>query len=291
MTSRMTVIVALATIGCFVFLSVTATAQTPLTAQLLRDGVYWVSGGSGANTGFLVTANEVTVIDAKMTEETAKEVLAEIGKVTSNPVSRIILTHSDGDHVNGLAGYPEGLPIIAHASTSKDMGAALQGQSGNALSEYLPTELLTADRRLNIDGLRVNLLNFGPAHTSGDLIVHLPEQRIAFVGDLVFLGRDPLIHAQKGGTSLGLVETLREMLALDADTYISGHNDPLTKDDIRGLLTSLEERQAKVQAMIEKGNSLEEVKIAFGVTESPQPGGQSRPGLIDIIYRDMAEQE
>ena len=49
--------------------------------------------------------------------------------------------------------------------------------------------------------------------------------------------------------------------------------------------------EAKVKAMIDGGSSLDEVRSAFGVTESPQPGRQRRPGLIDIIYRDMASQE
>ncbi len=305
MVSRITAIVWLLTLACLGSLAVLATAQTrttrapkprapqPLKVQQLRDGVYWVKGGSGANTGFIVGGDEVIVIDAKMTEASAKAMLAEIKKITPLPVKHIILTHSDGDHVNGLAGFPEGLTIIAHANTKKDMENAFQAPRMRPLLAYLPTETLTGDRQMTIGGVRLNFHYFGPAHTNGDLVIHLPEQRIAFVGDLVFLDRDPLIHRHKNGTSLGLVRTLKGILTLDADTFIAGHTDPLSKADIRGVLASLEEKQARVKAMIEEGKSLDEIKSAFGVASAPARAGQRqrRPGLIEIIYQDLVKQK
>jgi cyclase len=83
----------------------------PLSVKLLKDGIYWVEGGAGANTGFRIGRKEVVVIDAKMTADSAREMLAQIGKLTPNPVTTVILTHSDLDHVNGLAGFPKGLTI------------------------------------------------------------------------------------------------------------------------------------------------------------------------------------
>jgi cyclase len=260
-----------------------------LSAQPLRGGVYWVKGGSGANTGFIIGKNGVIVIDAKMTEESARAMLAEIRKLTPNPLKYVVLTHSDGDHVNGLSAFPQGLTILAHENTKKDMEEAFKDPKLSALLPYLPTETLAGDRSLNIDGLRVNLLYFGPAHTSGDLVVYLPDQRIAFVGDLVFIGRDPLIHRQKGGTSFGLIQTLKKILALDADTFISGHNDPLTKADIQGSLTSIEEKQAKVKALIQQGKSLDEVKSAFGLTEPPGQAAPRWPSLVEILYLDLTQ--
>ena len=263
----------------------------PLSVEPLRGGVYWVKGGSGANTGFIIGQKEVIVIDAKMTEESAQAMLAEIKKLTPNPVKYIVLTHSDGDHVNGLAGFPQGLTIAAHTNTRKDMEEAFQDPKMSALLPYLPNETFTSDRPLNIDGVRMNLLHFGPAHTSGDLVVYLPDQRIAFVGDLVFIGRDPLIHRQKGGTSFGLVQTLQKILALDADIFISGHSDPLTKADIQGLLASIEEKQAKVKVLIQQGKSLEEIKSALGIAEAPAPGGRRWPSLVETIYLDLTEKK
>jgi glyoxylase-like metal-dependent hydrolase (beta-lactamase superfamily II) len=303
MTNRIALLAAFVTLGCLGALgaAVAAPAETaatpkpqqpqsvPLSVELLRGGVYRVKGGSGANAGFIIGKKEVIVIDAKMTTESAQAMLAEVKKLTANPVRYVVLTHSDGDHVNGLGGFLPGLTIVAHENTKRDMEEAFKDPKLRALLPYLPNETFAGDRPLNIAGVRVKLLYFGPAHTSGDLVVYLPDQKIAFIGDLAFLGRDPLIHRQKGGTSFGLVQTLKKLLALDADTFISGHNDPLTKADIQALLTAIEEKQAKVKALIEQGKSLDEVKSAFGIVETPGPGGRRWPSLVETIYLDLTE--
>ncbi|MGA2326090.1 MAG: MBL fold metallo-hydrolase [Bryobacteraceae bacterium] len=291
MTNPATLIAGFLTIASLGGFSAAQPQPAPLAAAQLKDGVYWVKGGSGANTGFIIGRKEVVVIDAKMSEESAQAVLAEIRKLTPNPVKYVVLTHSDGDHVNGLSGFPKEVTVVAHANARKDMEAAFKDPKFSALLPYLPSETLTADRSLNIDGARVILLYFGPAHTSGDVVVFLPDQKIAFIGDLAFLGRDPLIHRQKGGTSFGLVETLKKILALDADTFISGHNDPLTKADIQGLLASLEEKQAKVKALVQQGKSLDEIKAAFGVADAPGQPGHRWPSFVEVVYLDLTERQ
>jgi cyclase len=267
-------------------------AAAPLSVTPVRGGVYLVKGGSGANTGFVVGKTEVILIDSKMTEESSKAMLAEIRKITQNPVRHIILTHSDGDHVNGLNAFPRDLPIIAHTNTRIDMDAAFKDPKMSALVPYLPTETVTRGRTFNIDGVHLDLLYFGPAHTSGDLVVYLPQQKLAFVGDLLFVGRDPLIHRQKGGDSFGLVQTIHKMMALDADTFLSGHSDPLGKADIKALVTSIEEKQAKVKALVQQGKSLGEIQAALGVAAAPAgQAGPRFPGLIEIIYREITEKK
>jgi cyclase len=252
-------------------------------AQQLRKGVYLIKGGAGANTGFVVGAKEVIVIDAKMTPEGAKSMLAEIAKVTPNPVKYVVLTHSDGDHVNGLTGFPKGLTIVSSAICKKEMEEAVKDPKMSELAAYLPNRAFPASGQLNIDGARLELLYYGPAHTSGDMVVLLPEERIAFVGDLGFQGRDPLIHHQKGGTSVGVVETMKKLLALDADMFIAGHTDPLTRADIQTAMASIQASQGKVQAFIDQGKSLDEIKTAMGV-----PAGAARfPSLTEVIYLDL----
>jgi glyoxylase-like metal-dependent hydrolase (beta-lactamase superfamily II) len=255
--------------------------------QQIRGPFYLVTGGSGANAAFVVGKTGVTVIDAKMSDDSAKTTLAEIAKITPNPVRQIVLTHSDGDHVNGLSGFPKGIPILAHANSKKDMEEAFKDPKMSALAAYLPTETITGNRILDAGGVRVELLHFGPAHTSGDLVVFLPEQKLAFAGDLLFVGRDPLIHRQKGGSSIGLAQTLNKMLEMDADLFLSGHNNPLGKAEIKTLLTSIEEKQAKVRSLAQQGRSLDEIKQAMGVAAAPGGGGPRFPSLVEIIYQEI----
>jgi glyoxylase-like metal-dependent hydrolase (beta-lactamase superfamily II) len=60
------------------------------------------------------------VIDAKISAAAARQMLAEIKKVTEKPVRHVVLTHSDGDHVDGLAGFPPHLTIISHTNARRD---------------------------------------------------------------------------------------------------------------------------------------------------------------------------
>lgn len=273
--------------------------QQPLTVQKIRGNIYLVKGGSGANTGFWVGEKEVLVIDAKMTAESEKQVFEEIKKLTPNPITRIILTHSDGDHVNGLNAFAKGLKIYAHPQTGQDMEEAAKAPNMQYLHDYLPTEVCTpcAPSRQSMMFLRigdeaVHLYYFGPAHTSGDFVVYFPAERVAFIGDLAFVGRDPLIHRQKGGTSTGYIDTLQSLLALDADTFLSGHNDPLTRQDIQGLHASMTKRRDEVKTLISRGKSLDEIKKASGVQESPtQPGRQRPMSLVEVIYLDLTEKK
>ena len=262
----------------------------PVEVVPVRGNAYLIRGGSGANAGLIVAAREAIVIDAKMTEDSARAMLEAIRKVTPNPVRRVILTHSDGDHINGLGGFPKEVTVIAHPNARRDIEQAAKDPKFGFLASWIPRELVSGDRRLDVEGVQVELRHFGPAHTDGDLVVWLPAERVAYVGDLLFIGRDPLIHRHKNGTSFGLVSTLKKLLELDADSYVSGHAEPVGKAEIRKLIASLETTQEKVRVLVAQGRSLDEVKAAFGVTETTGMPGR-RPGLVEVIYLELTEKK
>ena len=259
--------------------------------------LYLVKGGSGANTAFYVGAEAVIAVDAKMTADAAKQMLAEIGKVTPLPVKFLIISHSDGDHVNGLTGFPKDLTIISSVGTKKEMEEAFQGEKFAELRTYLPNKTFESESELmfKVPGgkmVDIDLWHDVPAHTSGDTVIVFPEEKAAFIGDLAFIGRDPLIHRQKGGTVFGYLETLKKMIALEnVETYLSGHADPLTKADLKALLTTLEEKVGKVKAMIAEGKTLDEIKAAFGL--APSPAGQPArwPSFVEIVYLELTEKK
>src|SRR4051794_35089038 len=76
----------------------------PFVPHSLKPDVYWIEGGGG-NSGVIIGSNGVIVVDAKTTPAGGKELLDNIAKITPKPVTPVILTHSDGDHVNGLASF------------------------------------------------------------------------------------------------------------------------------------------------------------------------------------------
>ena len=263
-------------------------APPPMTVQEITKSLYLVKGGSGANAAFFVTKKQVIAIDAKMTAESAAGMLAEIRKVTDAPLKALILTHSDGDHVNGLAGFPKGLTILAHKNVLRDIEKAAADMPAFKESTGIGTH--TSQASIIGKGYKVLLRSFGPAHTDGDTCVLFPGLGVAFVGDLLFVGRDPLIHRNKGGNSFGYVKTLDALLALKpkVKTFLSGHADPLGRTEVQALRDSMAGTQAKVKAMIAEGRSLEDIKKAFGVEDRPAaPGGRRWLSLVETIYLEL----
>ena len=98
-------------------------APMPLIVHQLKPNVYWIEGGGG-NSGVIIGDKGVIVIDAKTTAAGGKELLEDIAKITPKPVTTVILTHSDGDHVNGLASFPAGVTVIAHENNKKEQDVA-----------------------------------------------------------------------------------------------------------------------------------------------------------------------
>jgi cyclase len=277
-------------------LATAAAAQqqpAPLKVANIRGNIYWTQGGAGGNTGIIVGQNGVLVVDTKTTVDSSKEVQAEIAKITPKPVTTAIVTHSDGDHVNGLAGFPPGLTIIAQENCKKEMEASAGGR-GAAPQDRLPTKTIAKDETMTIEGVRVRLLHFAPAHTSGDLIVYFPAQKVVFAGDLLVTNRpDTGIHPEKNGSAAGWIENVKHMVDLDADTYVTGHGDLMTKDDVRKKLAFIQGKWDKVKAMAAQGKSLDEIKTSLGEsTAPPTPNPNGNPPamtLTEIMYKEAAK--
>jgi glyoxylase-like metal-dependent hydrolase (beta-lactamase superfamily II) len=261
---------------------------SPVSVQNIKGNIYQVKGGMDANTGFFIGEKEVLTIDAKMTEDTAKQMIAEIKKWTPNPISTITLTHSDGDHVNGLVGFPQGTNIISHERTRVHMENAFQSARERA---FLPNITFSERLSLYLGGklrsARIDLLYFGPAHTDGDAIVYFPDEKVAFIGDLIFIGRDPLIHRHKNGNSFGLVKVLKAILNLDAEIFVHGHGDLATKKEILDIIHTIEEKQIRIKALVKEGKTLDQVKTILNVQD--RPGGMRWMSLVEVIYLELTE--
>jgi cyclase len=254
-------------------------APPPITMKMLKPDVWAGIGGAGGNSTIIIGKTSVIVVDAKQTEAGAKDLLAEIAKITPKPVTTAIITHSDGDHVNGLVAFPAGIKIIAHENNKKEQEAALAaGGRGAPPADRLPNQVVTKNKEtMTIDGVKLELYHFAPAHTSGDLVVYLPAQKIVSTGDIVVTNRaddNPNIHFEKNGSTEGWLANVKGMIALNADTYIPGHGDLVTKADLQRKLAATTERRNKIVAMVKEGKTLEEIKAAL--PNAPAPGAPAR---------------
>jgi len=263
----------------------------------LKSNVFRADGGAGNSgvSGIIIGDKGVIIVDAKTTPADGKELLDAVAKITPKPVSTVILTHSDLDHVNGLASFPAGITIIAHEGNKKELEAALaKGGRGAPPADRLPTQVVTKNKEsLKIDGVKLELLHWAGAHTSGDLVVYLPSEKIAFMGDLIndepSRLPEPLIHLEKGGSSEGWITTVKGILSLNADQFVPGHVEPghgrvLTKAEIQKRLDEAVARRAKIKDLVAQGKSLEEIKIAVGET---QPVRGRFATFTEVVYQEL----
>ena len=270
-------------------------APAPLVVHQLKPNVYWIEGGGG-NSGVIVGDKGVIVVDAKTTAAQGKELLDDIAKITPKPVTTVILTHSDGDHVNGLASFPAGITIIAHENNKKEQDTALAaGGRGAPPAGHLPTKTISKNKEdLKLEGVKVEVLHWAPAHTSGDLVVFLPSEKIVFTGDIITTQPDALIHLEKNGSSEGWVTTAKGTAALNADQYVPGHGDVMTKAAVQKKATDVAAKRAKIKELVAQGKSLDEIKTAVGDPPPAQGkgGGRGGPGFAsftDVVYQELTK--
>ena len=272
-----------------------APAAEPFITHQIRPNLYYIEGGGG-HSGVIVGDYGVIVIDAKTTPAGGKTLLETISRITPKPVNAVILTHSDPDHVNGLASFPAGITIVAQENNKKEQESAIaKGGYFAPPADHLPTKLVKNKEDLTIDGVKLQLRHWAPAHTSGDLVVFVPAEKIVFAGDLLTEHSYPLIHLEKNGSSDGWIQSVNGMIAFDADTYVTGHGQLQTKADVQKELADAEARKAMIKKMVAEGKSLQDIKDALG--EKPPPpatpadGHPPFPTFTETTYQELTAEK
>ena len=218
-------------------------AQPALTPIEVAPQTYFVQGlpetGSSANqnfisnAGFVIGPTGVIVIDALGSPAIASRLIEQIRQRTDKPITHVILTHYHADHIYGLQSFVDaGAKIIAQESAreylNSDAAAQRLAASRIAIAPWIdghtrlvPADIwISRDQDLELAGLQVQIRQMGPAHTSHDLAIYMPEHRVLFAGDLIFRGRVPFVG---NADSRGWIAALDRLLALDAAVVIPGH--------------------------------------------------------------------
>ena len=259
----------------------------PVTLDKVGENVYQILGGSGSNGGLIIGETAVLVIDAKMDEESVNQTLEVISEVTDKPIKYLVNTHSDGDHIMGNRWFPGSLTFIAHENCRDDFFKENFGRESDwgepAFYPFTPSITFKMNMGVWLGKDKVELHYFGVGHTTGDIIVYHPEEKIAFMGDQYFQTRPQLIHSNKNGNSFEYVKTVTRMLeTLDAETFLSGHSDPVGRDEIKSHVQAMVERQKKVRELIKQDKTLEETLEQFD-------GNEAR--LVTSIYNEIKGQK
>jgi glyoxylase-like metal-dependent hydrolase (beta-lactamase superfamily II) len=200
--------------------------------------------GLGWSNSGLVNRGGGLVVDTFWDLPHTQRLIETYGRVWGGPARRVVNTHHNGDHCWGNQLFA-GAEIIGHRLCAEGMRKeiqpamlqALKGAGGpdeamawfaRALSawdfsgiELTPPTTLMEDRlTLDLDGIEVRLFYVGPAHTSGDVIVHLPAERVVFTGDVLFRLCTPIGW---DGTYDRWIRALDEIVALEPEVVVPGH--------------------------------------------------------------------
>jgi len=215
--------------------------------QQVAPGVYVFVGDTGprsvanegmnATTGFIVTTAGVVVVDSGSSHQVATKIEAAIRRVTPQPIKFVINTGGQ-DHRWLGNGYfaDQGIPILASGKTAADIAdrggmwaAGMEKLLGAAFAGTRlqpPTRTFKERETLTLGGETIELIFTGGGHTPGDILVWLPDRRIVFSGDLVFVDR--LLGVLPVSNVKAWLASFDALAALDPQWIIPGHGAPAT---------------------------------------------------------------
>lgn len=261
-------------------LASTGAHAAELEVQRVSDKVYALVGelgqrspenlGNNATFGVIVTSAGVVLIDSGASLQGARQIEQAIARITDKPVVLVINTGGQDHRWFGNAYFKaKGARLVASRAAVADQRARaadqyntlamLIGEKALAGTEAVhAAETFEARHTLTVGDTRLELYHYGPAHTPGDAIVWLPAERIAFTGDIVYVGR--LLGVGSMSNSRSWVKVFEALRALDPRLVVPGHGHavPLATAaaDTYDYLVFL--RQA-VRAHIDAGRGIEAI--------------------------------
>lgn len=224
-------------------------AEPSIKATQVADHVWFLQGNAAlgstanrnfiSNAGFVVTDDGVVVIDALGSPELGRQLLAEIKRITAQPVRYVIATHYHADHIYGLQTFTDaGAIILAHASAREYLNSdTAQRRLEASRIELAPwinaeTHLVPADRWLEDKETHIRVGSFdfvighvGPAHTPEDVVVYVRQIGVLFAGDLFFKGRIPFVGQ---ADSRLWIQSLNRLMDYQPKFVVPGHGPAST---------------------------------------------------------------
>jgi glyoxylase-like metal-dependent hydrolase (beta-lactamase superfamily II) len=273
-------------------------------AYLQPDG-----GWGWSNAGLVLGRDEALLVDTLFDLRLTREMLhAMADPLAGRPISKVVNTHANGDHCFGNELIPDA-EVIASRAAASEMPEAPPGLLGQLVSADLDEPLAgfvkqafgpfrfdeialrsptrTFDERLDLDigGREVQLIEVGPAHTLGDVIVHVPDASTVFTGDILFVGVTPVMWAGPIGNWIAACERIT---ALGAETVVPGHGPVTDASGVDGVRTYLQWVRDEATRRFEEGMSATEA--ARDIDLGPFAGWVDSERIVvtvDSIYREL----
>ena len=243
----------------------------PIRVTEVAPGLYFQYHHQESNSAFLVTDEGVLVIDTRQHPRRAEELLATIRKYTDKPIRWAVNTHAHGDHYFGNPVFKrEGATIVAHRDTAgmmkahyglemkRRMGYFKQRQYDPAeVKLVLPDVTFDSKMTLNLGGRVVELLYLGAGQNPGDTFLYFPKERVLYAGGPFSKNSWP--NPSFTPSMQGWIEVLKKIAAMDVDSYLGGHGDSGTREDVLHEAQMLADFDAGMRDAVAKGMSREDI--------------------------------
>ena len=237
----------------------------------IAPGVHVAQGFDFGDIGFVSTDEGIVAIDAGTTDETARAALRALRRVTSKPITHVILTHAHWDHIGGLGALLESSPqVIAQAAFTEELGIVngtgvpfryFFGVTGSRRRyEVRPNHFVREREALIVGGTRFVLYPARGGETADALLIHVPDRGALFVGDafMPYLGA-PFVAE---GSAEGLFDVLALIRSLQPSVLVHGHpplTDIFTVEALPVIEAALRELHQRVRTAIAEGRTLAEL--------------------------------
>lgn len=232
------------------------------------------NSGHNNNYSFVITGSGVVVVNSG-SYLLAKALHDEIKAITDQPVRLVINENGQGHAMLGN-GYwrDQNITVLAHADAAVEFERSGYGSLANlkliakeksAESRVQPpSETMTDSLTVEFGDKRIEVMWLGTSHSTGDVVVWLPDERLVIAGDMAFHER--LLPIFEDADTLAWLDSWERFEALEALYVIPGHGHPTNMDQVRRYTRDyLLFIRGEVQKLLDDGEDLE---AAYNIDQS-----------------------
>jgi cyclase len=278
-------------------------------AYLQPDGSWGWS-----NAGLIVDGEATMLVDTLFDLPLTAAMLAEMRAAVPSAarIDTLVNTHANGDHCFGNE-LVAGAVIVASEACAKEMGevppAVLAQLVANAdalgpvASAFVrrafgafqfagitltpPSETFSGESIRPVGAKQVHLIEVGPAHTRGDVLVYVPADRTVFTGDILFANAHPIIWV---GPVSNWVRACDLILSMDAETVVPGHGPVCGPEAVTALRAYLVHLESEAKRCLAAGLSWSEAARAIALDDYASWGDAERIAVnMASLYRELGD--
>jgi glyoxylase-like metal-dependent hydrolase (beta-lactamase superfamily II) len=294
------------------------TRQSTGLHSLSNSSYAWLAskGSWGwSNAGLIVDGEESLLVDTLFDLALTEEMLRSMrdAEPLANNIDTLVNTHANGDHCHGNA-LVSGAEIIASTASIQEMNelppeamAAIMGsaQDMGTVGEYFlhcfgqfqfdgilhtpPTRSFDGELDLQLGDKPVHLIEVGPAHTRGDVLVHSPADRVVFTGDILFIESTPIMWQ---GPVANWIKACQRIEEMDVDLIVPGHGPITDKHGVAKVRHYLQFVHDEARARYDAGMDAFEAARDIELSEYSAWSDPERIAVnVDSLYREFSEQK